>query len=721
MLFFIKSVYIFAQVFEQQNVKEIPMKHTDTDIMKVFGVNVFGDAVMRQRLPKNVYEQLKEVIAGNQKLNTNTAEIVANAMKDWAIEKGATHYTHWFQPLTGITAEKHESFISPMGDGSIIMEFSGKELIQGEPDASSFPSGGLRATFEARGYTVWDVTSPAFIKDDENGKTLYIPTAFSSYTGEALDKKTPLLRSTEALSKQVIRVLRLLGNQSSAYAIPSVGPEQEYFLVDEDYYNQRVDLQMTGRTLFGAPAPKGQELDDHYFGSIKDRVSLFMNDLDMELWKLGVSAKTKHNEVAPNQYELAVVYGECNVSIDQNHLVMEVMKRVARRHQLVCLLHEKPFARVNGSGKHNNWSVGTNDGINLLSPGKTLEENKRFLLFVAAVIKAVDDYADLLRLSASTPGNDYRLGGNEAPPAIISVYLGHTLTAIFEKLEAGGKIDNHEKEIFKFGVSALPDISKDDTDRNRTSPFAFTANKFEFRMPSSQGSLARPNMIINTIIADTLSIIADKLEKNNDVEALLAEIYKEHKRIVFNGDGYSEEWRQEANKRGLPCYAKSVDVYPQFCAPKNVALFERQKVLNLKELNARKHIFLENYVMKNRIEASTMLLMAERQILPAVLEYQKMIAINTEKLQKLGVKSTLQLDMLNDLSEKMELFASEIKVLKEDLEKLKTLGEEEAPVFTRNTLVLTMERLRDAGDALEVICGLDYWPMPTYAEMLFKI
>lgn len=697
------------------------MKHTDTDIMKVFGVNVFGDAVMRQRLPKNVYEELREVIAGHKKLDANVAEIVANAMKDWAIEKGATHYTHWFQPLTGITAEKHESFVSPNGDGTIIMEFSGKELIQGEPDASSFPSGGLRATFEARGYTVWDVTSPAFIKDDENGKTFYIPTAFTSYTGEALDKKTPLLRSSEALSKQVIRVLRLLGNTTSEYAVPSVGPEQEYFLVDEELYQERLDLQMTGRTLFGAPAPKGHELDDHYFGSIKDRVSKFMNDLDMELWKLGVPAKTRHNEVAPNQYELAVVYGECNMSVDQNHLVMDIMKRVARRHGLVCLLHEKPFARVNGSGKHNNWSVKTNDGINLLSPGKTPEENKRFLLFIAAVIKAVDDYADLLRLSASTPGNDYRLGGNEAPPSIISVYLGSTLTAVLEKLEAGEELDAAEKEIFKFGVSALPDITKDDTDRNRTSPFAFTANKFEFRMPSSKGSLARPNMVINTIIADTLAIIADKLEKNNDIAAVIKEIYSKHKRIVFNGDGYSTDWHKEAAERGLPRYDKSVDVYPELTAPKNIALFERQKVLNIKELTARKLILLEDYVLKNRIEANTMLSMAERQILPAVLEYQSMVAKNAYYLAQIAADNKVSRDILKELGKTLNSFRSGIDKLKADLEKLSAMSEEEAPTFTAETILKDMEELREAGDTLEVMCGVGYWPMPSYADLLFII
>jgi glutamine synthetase len=697
------------------------MKHNDTDIMKVFGVNVFGDAVMRQRLPKNVYEQVIEIMKGNQKLDANIAEIVANAMKDWAIEKGATHYTHWFQPLTGITAEKHESFVSPNGDGSIVMEFSGKELIQGEPDASSFPSGGLRATFEARGYTVWDVTSPAFIKDDENGKTLYIPTAFTSYTGEALDKKTPLLRSTEALSREVIRVLRLLGNNKSKYAIPSVGPEQEYFLVDEDYYNERLDLQMVGRTLFGAPAPKGHELDDHYFGSIKDRVSMFMNELDMELWKLGISAKTKHNEVAPNQYELAVVYGECNVTIDQNHLVMDVMKRVARRHKLVCLLHEKPFARVNGSGKHNNWSVTTDDGINLLSPGKTPEDNTRFLLFVASVLKAVDKHADLLRLSASTPGNDHRLGGNEAPPAIISVYLGQTLTQLLEKIEAGEKIDKKDKEIFKFGVSALPDISRDDTDRNRTSPFAFTVNKFEFRMVPSEGSLARPNMILNTIIADVLGGVAVRLEKGQKVDDIIKEFYSKHKRVVFNGDGYSDEWHKEAEKRGLPCFKKSVDVYPEFCSEKNVTLFERQKVLNEKELKARMLIMLEDYVMKNHIEAATMLIMAERQILPAVLKYQTQIADNAHKLGRIGVDNKVQVKLLEKIESKLKDFMKGIEVLKADIEKLSAMGEEKAPSYTGKVLTADMETLRNAGDALEEICSLEAWPMPTYSDLLFKI
>ncbi len=697
------------------------MKNTNSDIMKVFGVNVFDNAVMRQRLPKNIYEELKEVMIGRKELNANLAKIVANAMKDWAIEKGATHYTHWFQPLTGITAEKHDSFISPNGDGTIIMEFSGKELIQGEPDASSFPNGGLRTTFEARGYTVWDVTSPAFIKDDENGKTFYIPTAFTSYMGEALDKKTPLLRSSDALSKQVIRVLRLLGNTTSEYALPFIGAEQEYFLVDEKLYEKRLDLQMTGRTLFGAPAPKGHELDDHYFGSIKDRVSKFMSVLDMELWKLGVPAKTRHNEVAPNQYELAVVYGECNMSIDQNHLVMDLMRRVARRYGLVCLLHEKPFARVNGSGKHNNWSVATNDGIKVFSPGKTAEENRRFLLFVAAVIKAVDDHADLLRLSASTPGNDLRLGGNEAPPAIISVYLGKMLTSIFEKLAAGEKLNSQKEEIYKFGINALPDITRDNADRNRTSPFTFTANKFEFRMPSSKASLARPNMVINTIVADTLAKIADELEKNSNVEAVIAEIYSKHKRIVFNGDGYSEAWHKEAADRGLARFDKSVDVYSMLCLPKNVELFARQKVLNIKELNARKLILMKDYVLKNRIEAKTMLSMAERQILPAVLKYQSMLAKSSYYLEHLSIENKVQRDILKDLGKKLNIFCTSISKLKSDIKKLLSMDEEEAPFFTGNTILVDMDELRNAADALEVICGVDYWPMPTYSDLLFII
>ncbi len=701
------------------------MKSTDSDILKVFGVNVFGDAVMRQRLPKNVYEVLKQIIKGHRQLDVNTAEIVANAMKDWAIEKGATHYTHWFQPLTGITAEKHESFISPNGDGSIIMEFSGKELIQGEPDASSFPNGGLRATFEARGYTVWDVTSPAFIKDDENGKTLYIPTAFYSYTGEALDKKTPLLRAIEALSWQVIRVLRLLGNTTAKYAVPSVGPEQEYFLIDETYYNKRLDLEMTGRTLFGAPAPKGHELDDHYFGSIKERVSRFMNDLDMELWKLSISAKTKHNEVAPNQYELAVVYGECNVTIDQNHLVMDVMKRVARQHKLVCLLHEKPFARINGSGKHNNWSVSTDDGINLLSPGKTPEDNATFLLFLSAVIKGVDIHADLLRLAASTPGNDHRLGGNEAPPAIISIYLGATLTEILDNIATGKPGAKRRSDIFKPGVSALPDISRDDTDRNRTSPFAFTANKFEFRMVSSQASLARPNMILNTIIADQLQEFAERLENAEDINravtAIIRDVYMNHKRIIFNGDGYSGAWYEEAEKRGLPYYEKSVDVFPVFTSEKNVALFEKHGVLSRNELIARTQILLKNYTLKNMIEAATMLSMAEREIRPAFIAYQGKLARTAHDIKAVGADNGLHVRLLNESSEKLTAFNTALDELKRAVEEEKVMKEEQKARFVRDVVTVKMEILRETADALEMICDKESWPMPTYAEMLFKI
>ncbi|MDZ7796161.1 MAG: glutamine synthetase III [Candidatus Marinimicrobia bacterium] len=702
------------------------MKNADTDIIKVFGMNVFGDAVMRQRLPKNVYEQLRKIIKGHRKLDAGIAEIVANAMKDWAIEKGATHYTHWFQPLTGITAEKHESFISPNGEGGIIMEFSGKELVQGEPDASSFPSGGLRATFEARGYTVWDVTSPAFIKDDQNGKTLYIPTAFYSYNGEALDKKTPLLRSIEALSNQVIRVLRLLGNKNSEYAFPAVGPEQEYFLIDEAFYNQRLDLQMTGRTLFGAPASKGHELDDHYFGSIKERVSCFMNDLDMELWKLGISAKTKHNEVAPNQYEMAVIFGDCNVIIDQNHLVMETMRRVARQHKLVCLLHEKPFARVNGSGKHNNWSVTTDDGINLLSPGRTREENITFLLFLSAVIKGVDEHADLLRLAASTPGNDHRLGGNEAPPAIISIYLGKTLTKVLENI-AGGKPNGERKqEFFKLGVSVLPDIPKDDTDRNRTSPFAFTMNKFEFRMISSQASLARPNTILNAIIADQLQSFAERLEGEDNTEeavsAIIRDVYKNHKRIIFNGDGYSDEWLKEAERRGLPHYPKSVDVFPELMAEKNVALFARQKVLNKSELQARCRIFLENYILKNMIEAKTMISMAERQIRPAFIGYQEKLARAALRLQELKTDNALHRELLDESIKKLTAFRSAVDALRSAAQEAENIEDyHERARYVGKEVTQKMEILRTAGDDLEEICAAEDWPFPTYAEMLFKI
>jgi glutamine synthetase len=702
------------------------MKNPDADVMKLFAVNVFNDGVMRQRLPKNIYEQIREVIKGRRSLNANMAEIVANAMKDWAIEKGATHYTHWFQPLTGITAEKHESFISPNGEGGAIMEFSGKELVQGEPDASSFPSGGLRATFEARGYTVWDVTSPAFIKDDENGRTLYIPTAFYSYTGEALDKKTPLLRSIEALSTQAIRVLRAMGNNSSRYVTPSVGPEQEYFLIDEVYYNQRLDLQMTGRTLFGAPAPKGHELDDHYFGSIKERVSRFMNDLDRELWKLGISAKTKHNEVAPNQYELAVVYGDCNIIIDQNHLVMDVMKRVARQHKLVCLLHEKPFARVNGSGKHNNWSVSSDDGINLLSPGNTPEDNAVFLLFLTAVIRGIDLHADLLRLAASTPGNDHRLGGNEAPPSIISVYLGSTLTDILENISQGKPNGKRRDVNFKPGVSVLPDISRDDTDRNRTSPFAFTANKFEFRMISSQASLARPNTILNTIVADQLKYFADRLEKAEDIKMEITEIikdvYREHKRIIFNGDGYSGDWSKEAQRRGMPLYPRSVDVFPEFSSQKNIELFESHHVLNRNEILARTHILLENYILKNMIEANTMINMAEREIRPAFISYQEKLARATLRLQELDADDSLHKALLDESLKALNVFHFSLQGLKKVVaEAQKITSCQEQAFYVGDKVCPEMEKLRDAADTLEMLCDKRDWPIPVYADMLFKI
>ncbi|KUJ90271.1 MAG: glutamine synthetase, partial [Thermoanaerobacter thermocopriae] len=552
----------------------------------IFGSNVFNDSVMRERLPKATYKALRKTIDEGIPLEPAVAEVVANAMKDWAIEKGATHFTHWFQPLTGITAEKRDSFISPTQDGRVITEFSGKELIKGEPDASSFPSGGLRATFEARGYTAWDCTSPAFIKDD----TLYIPTVFCSYTGEALDLKIPLLRSMEALSKQALRVLRLFGNTTAKKVITTVGPEQEYFLIDKKMYDKRKDLILTGRTLFGAKSPKGQEMEDHYFASIKERISAFMKDLDEELWKLGIPAKTKHNEVAPAQHELATVYNTANIASDHNQLTMELMKKIALRHGLVCLLHEKPFAGVNGSGKHINWSMSTDDGQNLLDPGHTPHENAQFLVFLCAVIKAIDEYADLVRVAAATPGNDHRLGANEAPPAIVSVFLGEQLTDILEQIENGGATTSKQGGVLKVGVSTLPALPKDSTDRNRTSPFAFTGNKFEFRMVGSSSSIATANFILNTIVAESLSQIADRLEKatnfDEEVQLLLKEIVKKHKRIIFNGNGYSEEWVREAEKRGLPNIRSTVEAIPALIKEKNVKLMEKHGVLSKVELES---------------------------------------------------------------------------------------------------------------------------------------
>ena len=598
------------------------MKNT----IEIFGSQVFNDAVMRQRLPKDTYRALRKTIQDRKPLDSAVANVVANAMKDWAVEKGATHFTHWFQPMTGITAEKHDSFISPTADGGVIMEFSGKELIKGEPDASSFPSGGLRATFEARGYTAWDPTSYAFIKDD----TLCIPTAFCSYGGEALDKKTPLLRSMDAINRQALRILRLFGNTRVKSVLTTVGPEQEYFLIDKTLYNQRKDLIFTGRTLFGAKPPKGQELEDHYFGALRPRVAAFMKELDEELWKLGILAKTKHNEVAPAQHELAPIFGTTNIATDHNQLTMELMKKIADRHGLACLLHEKPFAGVNGSGKHNNWSISTDTGVNLLEPGDSPQENAQFLLFLVAVIKAVDEHQDLLRISVASAGNDHRLGANEAPPAVVSMFLGDELTGILHALESGESYDQHIRPMMEIGSDVLPKFPKDTTDRNRTSPFAFTGNKFEFRMLGSTFSISGPNVVLNTIVADVLDGFATELEAADDFKTALASLIKrtirDHKRIIFNGDNYTDEWLQEAERRGLLNLKTTVDALPYFISDRNIALFTRQHVFTEGEMHSRYEILMENYAKVLHIEALTMLDMARRDILPAVTRYSRSLA-----------------------------------------------------------------------------------------------
>ncbi|EMT39907.1 MULTISPECIES: glutamine synthetase III [Thermoanaerobacter] len=691
----------------------------------IFGLNVFNDSVMRERLPKATYKALRKTIDEGIPLEPAVAEVVANAMKDWAIEKGATHFTHWFQPLTGITAEKRDSFISPTQDGRVITEFSGKELIKGEPDASSFPSGGLRATFEARGYTAWDCTSPAFIKDN----TLYIPTAFCSYTGEALDLKIPLLRSMEALSKQALRVLRLFGNTTAKKVITTVGPEQEYFLIDKKMYDKRKDLILTGRTLFGAKSPKGQEMEDHYFASIKERISAFMKDLDEELWKLGIPAKTKHNEVAPAQHELATVYNTANIASDHNQLTMELMKKIALRHGLVCLLHEKPFAGVNGSGKHINWSMSTDDGQNLLDPGHTPHENAQFLVFLCAVIKAIDEYADLVRVAAATPGNDHRLGANEAPPAIVSVFLGEQLTDILEQIENGGATTSKQGGVLKVGVSTLPALPKDSTDRNRTSPFAFTGNKFEFRMVGSSSSIATANFILNTIVAESLSQIADRLEKatnfDEEVQLLLKEIVKKHKRIIFNGNGYSEEWVKEAEKRGLPNIRSTVEAIPALIKEKNVKLMEKHGVLSKVELESRYEISLENYIKTINIEALTMLDIAKRQILPAVITFATKIAesINSVKATGLNADISAQTELLEEVSTLMSEFKKNISELENAVNEASNMNGDSysKACYYRDVVFAKMGILREIGDKLETIVDAELWPLPTYADMLFNI
>ena len=696
-----------------------------TNVPEIFGESVFNEQIMKARLPKETYKAMKKTINEGLPLNIEIANVVANAMKDWATEKGATHFTHWFQPLTGITAEKHDSFISPTSDGGVIMEFSGKELVQGEPDASSFPSGGLRATFEARGYTAWDPTSYAFIKDD----TLCIPTAFCSYSGEALDKKTPLLRSMEVISKQAVRILRLFGNTDPHLTVKTtVGPEQEYFLIPVELYNQRKDLIYTGRTLFGAKAPKGQELEDHYFGSIKPRVSAYMKDLDEELWKLGVLAKTKHNEVAPAQHELAPIFTTTNIATDHNQLMMEIMQKVAKKHGLVCLLHEKPFAGVNGSGKHNNWSISTSSGVNLLEPGDTPSENAQFLLFLAAVIRAVDVHQDLLRISVATAGNDHRLGANEAPPAVVSMFLGDELNGIIESIVEGKAYDQHEKVQMEIGVDVLPKFPKDSTDRNRTSPFAFTGNKFEFRMLGSANSIACANIMLNTAVADSLCEFADRLEKASDFNAELSALIKEtitaHKRIIFNGNGYDENWIKEATEeRGLLNLRSTPEAMERFLDQKNKDLFLKFGVFSLAEMQSRHDILLENYSKIINIEALTMIDMARKDILPAVTTYIKELADTAIAVkQASGVESEFEKDLIAQLSKLQSDIAARTKVLEDAVIEVHEIEDILAQSYAyRDKVFVAMQDLRAAADQAESLCSAKVWPFPSYGELLFGV
>ncbi len=698
---------------------------TKINVPDIFASMVFNDDVMRERLPKDVYKSLRKTIDNGKDLDITVANAVATAMKDWAISKGATHYTHWFQPMTGITAEKHDSFISPTADGRIIMEFSGKELIKGEPDASSFPSGGLRATFEARGYTAWDPTSYAFIKDH----SLYIPTAFCSYGGEVLDKKTPLLRSMEALSAQAVRILRLFGDSTTKRVITTVGPEQEYFLVDKKLYDERPDLIYTGRTLFGARAPKGQELEDHYFGAIKPRIAAFMQELDEELWKLGVLAKTKHNEVAPAQHELAPIFSTTNVATDHNQLTMETMKNVALRHGLVCLLHEKPFAGVNGSGKHNNWSISTDTGKNLLEPGKLPQENAQFLLFLAAVIKGVDEYQDLLRISVASAGNDHRLGANEAPPAIISIFLGDELTAILHAIETGTVYGGTLRVNMEIGVNVLPSFTKDTTDRNRTSPFAFTGNKFEFRSLGSQLNIACPNIMLNTIIADELEQFADELEGKEDfngaLNALIKRVIKEHKRIIFNGDGYADAWKAEAAKRGLTNLPTTVDALPHYTDEKNVKLFTKHKIYTEVEMQSRQDIILETYAKTINIEALTASDMVKRDILPAVSSYVAELAsgVATKKAISDDIPCEAELDIIKRLSGLQDCAYKKLAALDNAIIGVKEVGEDpiEVATYYKDSVITAMTELRAVVDEMETLVSSDYWPYPSYGDLMFRV
>ncbi len=693
------------------------------NVTDYFGMNVFNDAKMQERLPKPIYKALRKTIENGDALDITIANVVAHAMKDWAIEMGCTHYTHWFQPMTGVTAEKHDSFISPKGD-KVIMEFSGKELIKGEPDASSFPSGGIRATFEARGYTTWDPTSPAFVRD----KTLYIPTAFCSYTGEVLDKKTPLLRSMERLSTEAVKVLHLLGKTDVKRVTTTVGPEQEYFLIDKEMYDKRPDLIYTGRTLFGAMAPKGQELDDHYFGSIKSRVSAYMHDLDEELWKLGVFAKTKHNEVAPSQHELAPVFTTSNIATDHNELCMEVMKKTAEKHGLVCLLHEKPFAGVNGSGKHNNWSISTDTGENLLNPTKHPEDNLQFQLFLSAVVKAVDEYQDLLRITVASAGNDHRLGANEAPPAIISMYLGDDLGALVESIIEGKDYKSHKAARMETGVEALPDFKKDNSDRNRTSPFAFTGNKFEFRALGSSLNIACPNYMLNTMVAEQLKQFYDELKDASDVESAVKGLIKkaltEHNRIIFNGDNYSEEWVQEAEKRGLCNYKSLPDAMEHYIDKKNVDLFASNGIVTEEEMHARYEIELEQYSKLLNIEALSMLDMAKKDIAPAVISFVKELSEGVAVKKKISYKLSTYAEekTLESLSKKLENFSKKTNELEEALaETDKYTDNLSLAKYYRNTVFSIMGELREIGDSMEKETSSEYWPYPSYGKILFGV
>ena len=694
------------------------------NVAEYFACDVFNDEVMKARLPKPVYKAMTKTRKMGTPLDPTYADVVANAIKDWAIEHGATHYTHWFQPMTGSTAEKHDSFISPTDNGMVIMNFSGKELVKGEPDASSFPSGGLRETCSARGYTAWDPTSYCFVKEG----SLYIPTVFVSYTGEALDKKTPLLRSMDALSQQAVRILRLFGNTTATKVTSTVGPEQEYFLIDKKMYDKREDLIMTGRTLFGAMPPKGQELDDQYFANLKPRVAAYMADLDEALWRVGVFATTKHNEVAPAQHEMAPVFSTTNISTDQNELAMEVMEKVALKHGLVCLLHEKPFDGVNGSGKHNNWSMATNDGQNLLDPGSTPMENMQFLTFLCAIIKGIDEYADLLRISASSAGNDHRLGANEAPPAIISIFMGEELQGVLDALEAGTSYKS-ESKVFEIGVDSLPDFPKDSTDRNRTSPFAFTGNRFEFRMVGSSDNIGCPNSLLNAIVAGELSEIADQMEGvsaekfDDELKTLLVKIIKEHKRVIFNGNGYSQEWVEEAARRGLPNFKSTVDCVPHYADPKNVALLEKFGVLSEKEINARMEVLLENYAKTINIEALTMIDMAKKKYIPTCIAYTKELCDAAAVKQSLDICSCVE----KELAEKVSALTKAAYEATGKLEEAVTdAAAKESCVLEmakayRSEVIPVMDALREAVDSLEVIAPSEKWPVPAYSDIIFNV